>query len=335
MSDLDDLDIVVDDHIEEGPVPSSAEAYEVDGNSEESSGFNMKKLKDAAASNIVIVLLVASSIEFVASIVVGSATGFAGGDSADASLAGFEVWAFVGGLLSLLTCIAILLMEKFAASTAEKISSWISLFLAVLWLSVAIPCTFVHPFSALGNGWIGTWLAMIMAWWYMGTSFSKIRKVRSKLDEQTESHSGKYSFMLLISGIVVLIAVFVRGGDIGFDQGTVTYGILLSIVSIIGAIVVIVFANVAKEKAAAVNRIISIILSIWWCAGAFVLTFSGPMVSSSGSSGTVIESFNGYVGSWVSLFASVKLFQACALDMIKTKFSKQKSASDDEVESDA
>ena len=97
---------------------------------------------------VLVTLLVVNIIEFVAAIVFTS--NLVGGDANPDF--GLGVWALVGGLLSILSVVVMLILKKCNEPLSVRLGPWFSIFLTLLWIAVVMPCTFQKPFAAFGNG---------------------------------------------------------------------------------------------------------------------------------------------------------------------------------------
>lgn len=331
MADLDDLDVIVEDggsgenaaadidtdngtnttYVDDNDVVTEVGEFRTEQHSRDIRD-TLKSLDDFS---LIVIMLVASCVEFVAAIVRVAESGF---DP-------FGSWAFAGGLVAVVVNITFLVLRKVAADLHKKIAGWVALVMCIWWLSVAVPATFVSPFTTLSNGWIGCWLAFASTGMYMSSSFKPLECIKQKLQQQADSHTGKMCLILLIASVVVMISAIVSavaadGTNDGTQFGLAVFAIVATIVTVVLVIVILVLMS----KAERVIMILSIVIAVLWICAGFVGTFIGPNASFgvTGSLGSV----NGFVGTWFALFAAMKLFQNTALDVILTKFGTGRSS---------
>ncbi len=108
----------------------------------------MNPLDTMDGYTLLVTLLVINVVEFVAAIVF-TANLVAGELNPDF---GVGVWAIVGGVLSLLTVVLMLILKKCNETASVRTAPWLSLWLLMLWIAIVFPCTFQPPFAAFGNG---------------------------------------------------------------------------------------------------------------------------------------------------------------------------------------
>lgn len=231
-----------------------------------------------------------------------------------------------GGLLSILTVVAMLVLKKCNEAMSVKAAPLLSVWLLVLWIAVVMPCTFAQPFASFGNGYIGAWLSLVCSGTLAARAFAdKAASVRKALEAQTASDTGKWTMICGLASIVVMIAGAFKFSATD-NSGYLSYAVSVSVFSIVACVLILVFVNVRsmKQHSGIVNTIISIFLAVWWVVGAFVMTFVAPFNlhlddSSIDNSGNSCQGFNGYFGTFAATFAALKLFQSCGLDFVKSK----------------
>ncbi len=264
---------------------------------------------------LLVTLLVSSIIVFVAACVaVGT------GDNA-----GLTWWAFAGSLISIIVVIVLMVLKKCAEEASIKAGPFMMIGLLVLWVAVDMPCTFASPFSTLSNGWIGCWASLIVSGALASRAFAdKAKTMSNALSQQQGNEATKYALFLGMTSIVVLIAgcfTFSNAGCFSVPAGGLLgYSVAVAVISIVGCVVILIVANVAafQQHSGKTNMIISIFLIVWWACAAFILTFWGPFTGLGCST-------NGFIATWVAIFAALSLFKACGLDTVKGLVSKAKA----------
>lgn len=240
--------------------------------------------------------------------------------------------------ISLVMCIVLIIVSRVAVEIEQKIAPIFSIILVVLWIAAAGTATFKYPFPNLGNGWIGSWVALITSYIYMTLSFSHFSKVKENLDKQTENKVGRQSFGILLSSVVVMIASIVTYVHFACPNAnkqcwSSAYGIGISCISIVFMIVIIVLSNVAKDKSDTVINVLALINAGMWFVSAFIMTFYAPFEGAESICGQ--GSFfilNGYVGTLVVVAFSVGLFQGTALPWLREKCGKGDKMKDSDDE---
>jgi len=239
--------------------------------------------------------------------------------------AGLAYWIFAGSLISIIVAVVMIILKKCAEDASIKAGPIISIILLVIWLAIALPGTF-GQFTDLENGWIGCWAGLALSGALAGRAFAdKVAAMEAAIKSQTESSATKFALFCGVASLVVLIAAsllgstFIPTAGASCGAGSQGYAIALAVISMIVAIIILVFANVEtlKQHSGMTNMILSIFLVVWWAIGAFYTTFVGPF----GGAGCGL---NGFIAVWISLFSAISLFKACGLDAVKQWIEKVK-----------
>jgi len=331
MAEEDKTTIEINDDVE--PVTEKTEDADVEAGDSGKDG-PLPNVKNPIAAmdgwTVLVALLVTSIIVLIkASIDLGTVTSatWTAGFIADYSTGrNLTIWALVGAVFSVVVVAVLMILKKVNEAASVTATPWIALFLLVVWLAVVLPCTFGYPYTDLGTGWLGCWISLAFSGALAGRAFAdKAAALKAAVKKAQGSNEGtKYALFLGVSSVVLLIAAAISANQcgVGTPQSLAFFAVAAAVISMIGCIVILIFANVEalKVHSGKTNMVLSIILIVWWAITAFVVSFGGPY----DVLGTTCGNFNGFISVWVSVFMALQLFKACGLDTVKQLVTKIK-----------
>jgi len=204
-----------------------------------------------------------------------------------------DEWAFAvaAGTISTAFLLILVLMEKFAASTATNLKPFLAAFLALWWFITACVLTFkISPFNITGNGYFACWVGAIAALTWACDCCSMIQQNWTKLSGSVKTTEVG---PLLICSIVELAAAAIFCDEHNSCTKEAGYAVAVGAVSTFCCLLCI-----AVPQA---NKWMSLFLIVWWIPACYVLTFTAY-------NGSFTHTGNGYFATWGALIFAAAFF---------------------------
>jgi hypothetical protein len=177
-------------------------------------------------------------------------------------------------------------------------------FLFLMWTFGAFILTFSGPFTNGGNGDLASWIAFLASL----TFFLRVVFDKTTAALGVENKADKFALAaqqrLLISAREVLGIIFsasiieLASSDTGAKNGV--YAICVGAISATFCGVALLLDFFKSPMSSENTKKLAWFLFLWWSAGAFVLTFSGPFTDTNNGLGVG----NGYFSSWLAFASS-------------------------------
>mmetsp|Transcript_14847 Transcript_14847/g.43630 ORF Transcript_14847/g.43630 Transcript_14847/m.43630 type:complete len:248 (+) Transcript_14847:3-746(+) len=178
-----------------------------------------------------------------------------------------------------------------------------------MWFLAAAIFTSAGPFTSVGNGYIGAWLAAAAALRAAHVSSVRARALMAALAERYERTAGAASVSSAVTVLAAASAVETVAAALacaaadaegnGSCGGHVAYAVAVGAVSLFACLIFVALGilPVAAASGATVRRALAAFLFTWWAVAAAVLTFVAPFTVAS----------NGYFATWAAMLASVQV----------------------------
>jgi hypothetical protein len=148
------------------------------------------------------------------------------------------------------------------------------------------------PYVMTGNGYFGSWVALIFSWLLAVEHFPSLK---SPLDGLV-ANGGVIVAMLTLASLVVFCQTVWHVIDHnGLDHFEVVWILVCSGFSLF--VLLLLKVQSVSEKIKDHLNLLAIFLFLWWCVGWFVATFDSPYRGTG----------NGFFGCWVALFSAFEL----------------------------
>eukprot|EP00403_Amphidinium_massartii_P027775 CAMPEP_0178389424 /NCGR_PEP_ID=MMETSP0689_2-20121128/10109_1 /TAXON_ID=160604 /ORGANISM="Amphidinium massartii, Strain CS-259" /LENGTH=526 /DNA_ID=CAMNT_0020009873 /DNA_START=91 /DNA_END=1671 /DNA_ORIENTATION=- len=209
---------------------------------------------------------------------------------------GWFIWALVCSVVSTIMCIVLLLIDVKA-----NVMKFAAIFLLVWWAAGTACMTVESPFPYTGNGYFGSWMALIFSWLLAVNYFPALKNAEEKL----AAGGSQLVALLTLASFVVFAQTLWLIIDDDRDSGEVIWVLICSAVSLL--IMVLLHISAVSDKLSSHFALIAVFLFVWWCVGWFIATFDEPYVGTG----------NGFFGCWVALITSAMLADKAGLSMKK------------------
>jgi len=201
-------------------------------------------------------------------------------------------WAIACSCISLIVSIIYLLGLRFTAGLMSVWAQLFAIFFLVWWtLGVGI-ITFDKPYTVASNGYLSSWVAWFMSFYFCIQTVSAFGKAYSKA---VGSDNERFAIgVIIIGSIIELIAGSVLCGKAPKCEDEVAFSVAAGVVSFIVCILYLISGEVFPLMPA------SIFMFIWWTISTGILTF--------GDKAPFYLVGNGYLSTWICFIASLYLF---------------------------
>jgi len=227
-------------------------------------------------------------------------------------------YALSVGLVSFATCVAALLVYKFAPATLTKAlcrigklgtmrpQHLLAFFLSAWWSAGAFLLTFWGPFLSTQNGYFAAWAGLFTSMSVLAATSARVSARLTSLHpyetEAFKGHNVRALLALLVCSTVLIVGcAFVMGeiwgGAIGLDAmyGNAIFGLVVGILSAVIVLAYLFMQDTDSEKFSPTpRRLAAGLLVVMWLGAAALLTFDGPF----------LETGNGYFACWLGLGAA-------------------------------
>jgi len=185
-----------------------------------------------------------------------------------------EAAAMMVSGLSLATCCAILICKGagWASGRLAAAFPYVSAFLLALWLVGTGFMTFKQPFRHTGNGFFGSWVALIAAWSLTRQSFEVLKRAF----EQIGSQGAEIACILLASATLLLQASIDCADESIECEEHWAWAVACGTVSLVACIIIIVKFQMLSR----VFKWVTIAMFAWWSGAIGALTFAWPYTKS-------------------------------------------------------
>lgn len=201
-------------------------------------------------------------------------------------------WAIACSCISLIVSIIYLLGLRFTRGLMSVWAQFFAIFFLVWWtLGVGI-ITFDKPYTVASNGYLSSWVAWFMSFYFCIETISAVGNAYSKA---VGSDNERFAIgVIIIGSIVELIAGSVLCGKAPECKDNVAFSVAAGVVSFIVSILYLISGEVFPLMPA------SIFMFIWWTIAVGILTF--------GDKSPFFLVGNGYLSTWICFIASLYLF---------------------------
>jgi hypothetical protein len=262
-------------------------------------------------TELLCVLLGASVCETLAAgiVVAGGGAGVGAGAGAGvvvgASADGLQAWALACGLVSTALCAVLVFLTHTPCCACDVAPAhpWVSGFLALWWLAGVVTTTIWAPFAAVGNGFVASWLCLVLSSLYAQRSIAEVRWCKGKLDASLARTAGAGaaaglgmaalllgSAMLLVQGAATLSC---SGGSSAAPPLWQAWAVVAAVVSLVLAVTLILLQCSCPARAGLPRLVIVAFLAAWWVAAAAVLVYDT-------ASSLYAVPCNGYFSVWIA-----------------------------------
>jgi len=208
----------------------------------------------------------------------------------------YWIWALCVSCASTLACAPALLVATCRPPGPEEAPRGAPLlFLTALWTAGASVMTMERPFALTGNGYFGSWAALVSSWLMCFASYASLREPLERLP----SGGGQRLAVLLLASLAALAQTAYSCGTVpGWCNGNAAWVIVCSAVST--ALCGTLLLQQVAEKMEKHFRLVALFFLVWWSAGAVVTTFESPYDTSYS---------NGYFSCWAAVAASLLMVE--------------------------
>jgi len=201
-------------------------------------------------------------------------------------------WAIACSCISLIVTIIYLLGLRFTGGLMSVWAQFFAIFFLVWWtLGVGI-LTFDKPYTVASNGYLSSWVAWFMSFYFCIQTVSAVGNAWSKA---VGTDNERFAFgVIIIGSIIELIAGSVLCATAPKCEDKVAFSVAAGVVSFIVSILYLITGEVFPLMPA------SIFMFIWWSISTWILTF--------GRHAPFYLVGNGYLSTWICFIASLYLF---------------------------
>lgn len=234
-------------------------------------------------------------------------------------------WAVFAGLFGCVTCIVLLVLNKFKAELLDGVVGWICYFLLFAnWFITVAVCTMKLPFAPqgnfvtvghtygdAGNGYFACWMAFTFATILFFSFVTPLANICTKVFGNLDETKKMLFLILAASGLEMWHAARIC------DDSTHCVKMLAWAVSAgaMSTILIAIFLVLLNFVAAVANftKFFAAFLAMWWLAAVCTLTMYNGNSSSDCDSddpycvGVFLAASNGFFGTWVAMIGSVIL----------------------------
>jgi hypothetical protein len=208
----------------------------------------------------------------------------------------YQAWAVAASAISVIITL-FLLIATFAGFLPDNVSELVTIICSALllciWIAGTYTMTFKRPFKEeRGNGYFGAWLSLIVAWWFATSVVPGLKEGVAKATQY-----GGWAYQVLAIGSLIGGVQAAHDCDDAKDctDNHVAYAVAAGWISFVAVItVLILIACDCWNRTGAI--VAAVFFTIWWLAGAFVLTYE--------NNSPYTKLSNGYIGVWISTICS-------------------------------
>jgi hypothetical protein len=202
------------------------------------------------------------------------------------------VFALLISGTSVVISLVLMILTRTGNGKAQELMHVSAAVLASLWVVGTAFMTVKDPYTATGNGYFGSWVALIFSWLLAVDHFPSLK---SPLDGLV-ANGGVIVAMLTLASLVVFCQTVWHVIDHhGFGHFEVVWILVCSGFSLF--VLLLLHVKSVSEKIKDNFTLLAIFLFLWWCVGWFVATFDAPYWLTG----------NGFFGCWVALFYAFEL----------------------------
>jgi len=201
-------------------------------------------------------------------------------------------WAIACSCISLIVSIVYLLGLRFTGGLMSVWAQFFAIFFLVWWTFGVGIITFDKPYTVASNGYLSSWVAWFMSFYFCIQTVSAVGNAYSKA---VGSDNERFAIGVIIVGsIIELIAGSVLCAKAPKCEDKVAFSVAAGVVSFIVSILYLISGEVFPLMPA------SIFMFIWWTISTGILTF--------GDKAPFYLVGNGYLSTWICFIASLYLF---------------------------
>jgi len=202
------------------------------------------------------------------------------------------VFALLISGTSVAISLVLLILSRAGNEKARDLMHVSAAVLASLWLVGTAFMTVKAPYVVTGNGYFGSWVALIFSWLLAVEHFPSLK---SPLDGLVANGGVTVAMLTLASLVVFCQTVWHVIDHHGFDHFEVVWILVCSGFSLL--VLLLLHVRSVSEKIKDHFTLLAIFLFLWWCVGWFVATFDAPYWFTG----------NGFFGCWVALYYAFEL----------------------------
>ncbi|CAK0909139.1 unnamed protein product [Prorocentrum cordatum] len=193
---------------------------------------------------------------------------------------------------SLVISLVLLILSRTSSGKAQELMCVSAAVLACLWLVGTAFMTVKAPYVVTGNGYFGSWVALIFSW-LLAVEHSP--SLKAPLDGLVANGGVSVAMLTLASLVVFCQTVWHVIDHHGVDHFEVVWVLVCSGFSLF--VLLLLHVQSVSEKIKNHFTLIAVFLFLWWSVGWFVATFDFPYRLTG----------NGFFGCWVALFYAFEL----------------------------
>jgi len=210
------------------------------------------------------------------------------------SCSSYAAWSVSAGVVSCFVSLLLLVLRfcHVKPETLDWLMQLASSFLLAWWIGGFGCFTYRSPFSQTGNGFYGSWMALLSS----GLLFARYAAPFRRLQEGTGSHNAVDLLTLWTAAILLVVQLSVdQQANLTVPYGSDWIWGIVICVSTALCLVTVEMKLLIKEAVA----IIALMLLAGWAATAGVLTFKYPYTAPG----------NGYFATWIGFCGAARFFR--------------------------
>jgi len=201
-------------------------------------------------------------------------------------------WAIACSCISLIVTILYVLGLRFTGGLMSVWAQFFAIFFLIWWTVGVGIITFDRPYAVASNGYLSSWVAWFMSFYFCIQTISAVGNAYSKA---VGSDNERFAVgVIIIGSIIEVIAASVLCGKAPECKDKVAYSVAAGVVSFIVSILYLISGDVFPLMP------MSIFMFFWWTISIGILTF--------GDEAPFFLVGNGYLSSWMCFIASLYLF---------------------------
>jgi len=236
------------------------------------------------ASSALVIVFVASVVEFIAAARICHKGGYCQKEFA---------FAVAVGVASAFFTFAVLLYLRFVPTLNHVVIQILAFMLTGLWIAGAGITTFRNPFVATGNGYFSAWLAFGASAYFLHANVAFVQGAVNKVYSHgaTASTDTQALWVMFFASVIELVSAGVLCDASVNCTDEIAWAVAVGAISVFMCIIALALG----DKLGPIKLVLALLLLGLWIFGAGVLTFDSPFIFTG----------NGYFSCWVAFFASV------------------------------